>query len=102
MSTINEAEIIGRGVMKSHEKKLQHDQAMYPIWLAEGQSYKKMRLHANLSMAFISNQCGCCDEVIHRFENGKYIKRRTLLAHGYKLAMENYFRELLDDIRRLN
>lgn len=102
MSTINKAEIIGKRVIEAHEKKLQHDQEMYPIWLAEGQNYKKIRLYANLSISFIGNQCGCCDEVIHRFENGKYVKRRTVIAKCYKLAMENRFRELLDDIHRLD
>lgn len=102
MSTINKAEAIAQRIIDAHEKKLQRDQAMYPIWLAEGQNYKKIRLHSNLSMAFISNKCDCCDEVIHRFENGKYVKRRTVIAQCYKLAMENYFRELLDDIRRLD
>ena len=102
MSTINKAESIGLRIIEAREKKLQHDQKMYPVWLAEGQTYKKLRLHSNLSISFISNKCGCCNEVIHRFENGRYVKRRTLITHGYKMAIENHLRELLDDIRRLD
>ena len=43
MSTINKAEAIAQRIIDAHEKKLQRDQAMYPIWLAEGQNYKKIR-----------------------------------------------------------
>ena len=100
-TVVSKAEAIGQRIIDAHERKLQRDQKMYPVWLAEGQNYKKIRLHSNLSISFISNKCGCCDEVIQRFENGRYIKRRTVIAQCYKLAMENYCRELLDDIRRL-
>lgn len=96
MSQQERYEQIGRSVIAKQEARRQTNAQMFPIWHAEGQSFKLVRENANISQAEISKAIGADESVIRRFENGLFVKRRPVIKATYGLALETI------SLRRLN
>lgn len=89
-------EQIGRRVIANQEARRQINSQMFPVWHAEGQSFKLVRENANISQAEISKAIGADESVIRRFEKGLFVKRRPVIKATYGLALETI------SLRRLN
>lgn len=81
-------EQIGRSVIANQEARRQTNAQMFPVWHAEGQSFKLVREKANISQSEISRAIGADESVIRRFEQGLFVKRRPVIKASYSLALE--------------
>ena len=80
---------LGAKVRINHERYLERVAMMTPQWQEEGAVHRKMRKSNKITINEISELIGICTQVISKFEHGKPIRSRNVIAQSYRTAI-NY------------
>lgn len=80
---------LGAKVRINHERYLERVAMMTPQWQEEGAIHREMRKNNKITINEISELIGICSQVISKFEHGRPIRSRNVIAQSYRTAI-NY------------